>query len=285
MHKFLQALYTKIRTPWASYALVRFREDIEEDGEDQPDITEESGRALRSLRINHLLKKIRNPWASFGLIGTYRDTTDGGKTQRPEETGKSQTESKGRDNMISSRTTKTKKEERGKADPYWPSRMRRNINRTLLKRGGQNNLDRITKSRNDDNSLLKRADQNNLDRITKRRNDEISSVRDDDNSIFKEGLDNSMLKENYGDNIVQETDFDETFPNQVNCITFQVYKDENPLRNENYYDNKFQEDKKDKTDQEEKTDNTEQEREEDQYKYRYFPEEENSSFQDDKESN
>ena len=216
------------------------------------------------------MKNIRNPWTSFGLSGYYRLPTisDKDKPYQTEGAGNSQNESKGIDNRILIKATKTEKEEREIADnkevrnhAYWPSRMRSRLKMLrslrMLKRGSQNNWDRITKRRNHDN------------------------VKDDDNNSYKEELENIMLKENNEDNIAQEKECNGPFLSHDNYTSLQVYNDENPLQQEDDFYTEFQAEDEDQTAAEEQAGNTVQEREEGN---QYFQKGKNYFFQDDVEA-
>ena len=148
--------------------------------------------------------------------------------------------------------------------PYWPTKMGRKLKMRLR--------------------ILKRGSQNNLDRITKRTNDDNTFIEDNVNNIYKEALDQPMVKYDHGDNIVKEETGYETFLNKGNYDSSQVNKDENMLQKEDDSYDKFQGKDKYKYDKENEAGNTLQEREEDPDKGQFFQEEENNTLQDDDEA-
>ena len=129
--------------------------------------------------------------------------------------------------------------------------------------------------------ILKRGSQNNLDRITKRTNDDNTFIEDDVNNIYKEALDYTMLRNYHGDNNVQEEECNKKFPNQDNYNTSQ---NENPSQKEDDYYDEFQDEYEDKSFQEEEAGNIVQETEEDQDKDKYSQKEDDNTSQDDDEA-
>ena len=108
-------------------------------------------------------------------------------------------------------------------------------------------------------SMLRRGNRNNWNRISKRRNQ--GNVKDDDKNSYKEELDNTLLKENNGDNIVQENECNGAFLSQDNYTPLQVYNDENPFQQEDDFFTEFEAEDEDQTDEKEEARNTVQETE------------------------
>ena len=125
--------------------------------------------------------------------------------------------------------------------------------------------------------IIKRGSQNNWDRITKRKNKDHIFVEDDVNNILKDTLDYTMFKNYHGDNNVQEVEYNIPILKQDDCKTLQ---DENALQKEDDYYDTIQDEDEDKSFKEEEAGNTLKETEEDKNKDKYFQEEEDNTSQD-----